>query len=173
MSSNSEDINQQLFFLYKEHYFYEHDRREKILSRANFTVTIFSFTIIIFSYFIINLPNINYSIWSYLFIAFGLIFVSLIVFCFIRLFKFFTKYNYQYIPYIDEIDKYLIDSGIKNDSKKTYDYLIEEFNTTTKQNSINNDKRSEELTKLIKLIFICFILAALTSIPFFVLNKIN
>jgi len=173
-------IREKLLEHYKESYYFELDRKDKISSNLNLPITILVLVAGVLSYYLNNLPNLDFSLKSAFlcFLLFSL-FVS-ICFSFYYLYRCLTNYTYGYVSSTEEIDKYInqiheyntqVDENRKIDTEDEFvDFLIEQYSKCASMNSQNNKRKTGYLRSTSVSLLIAVIIMTVSAFPFFILK---
>lgn len=175
------EFTEKLLDFYKELYYFELDRKDKINSYLSFPLAILVLIIGVVSYFLNNLPSFNInSILSNLFHLF-LICLSVNILCSLYYFiKSIYGYGYGYIATATEIDSYIKKLEEYNKEAPTKqrenietafeELLLKQYSEYSSINSKNNDTKSRCLHNTSKSLVIALIFIILSSVPFFILK---
>jgi heme/copper-type cytochrome/quinol oxidase subunit 4 len=168
-----------IFEFYKELYFHEIDRKERLDSSVSIPITIIT-AIIAVMYFLIS--NFDYTLGISLSISFIITIVITLIFLIISIYQLLILYNnlssgykYSYFPFVSDLNKYqnelrdyysdLGEDKAKGDSEFN-EYLKDNIIKHIDYNIIRNDSRSLTLYKTKKYLLFALLFLFLTLIPF-------
>lgn len=166
------------FTFYEKIYFYELDRKEKLISRLNLPLTILVVLLSFFSYMLAKAPTtddgyVGVFFWTFYFCA---------LICMLRgAYYFWISWQLpdydRGLPTLNEMEKYRAEAtahfavyGENEDDAETYfksvilNYYIEGASVNTE----NNDKRGRNLTALASNVTLTMILSVASFVPFYV-----
>lgn len=165
------------FALYEKIYFYELDRKEKLISRLNLPLAILGVLLSFLSYMLSKAPN---SESGFIGISFWILYLSS-VFC-LLCGAYYFRSSWQLrdfdrgLPTLTELENYRSQAvthfaayGENDDDADTYfnsvilSYYIEGATINTE----NNDKRGSKLVSLANYVTLTMILSVLSFIPFY------
>ena len=176
----SENISKELLInITREVYYFELDRKEKIIQRLNYNTTIFIVLSGASFYFLNDLIklkwHLNTSVVSIVFLFFFLLTILSLLISFFYLARGITGFKYSFLPVADDIIKDVgkiktysenivkiqKDYGLsKKIIKQKYnfvgerdkfdDYILSKYQESSTNNSKNNDFRDEKLSKSIR-----------------------
>jgi len=174
------EIIEKLLNHYKESYYFEIDRRDKINSNLNLPITIFVLVVGTLSYYLNNLPSLDYAFMSVFFYISISTLTIITSFSFYYIYRCLTGYTYDYISSTIEIDKYVndlreYDSQKDENSKLNIDYelttlLVEQYCQCASTYSQNNKIKSGYFHSASVSLLFAVIILAVSAIPFFVLK---
>jgi len=174
------EIEEKLLNLFKESYYFELDRKDKINANLNFPITILVLVVGVLSYYLNNLPNLNHDFTSVIFYISVFALIVNICFCFYFLYRCFTGYGYDYVSPTTEIDRYVNDihkynSQVDEKGKMNVDHeltalLIEQYCRCATTNSQNNIRKTGYLRSTSVSLLCAVIIVAISTFPFFILK---
>jgi len=174
------ELIEKLLNHYKETYYFEIDRRDKINSNLNIPITIFILVVGTLSYYLNNLPNLDYDFMSVFFLISIFALTINTSFSFYYIYRCLTGYTYDYVSSTIEIDKYINDLGEYDsqrdeNSKLNIDYelttlLVEQYCQCASTYSQNNKIKSGYFHSASASLLYAVIILAVSAFPFFVLK---
>lgn len=166
------------FAFYEKIYFYELERKEKLISRLNLPLAILVVLLSFLSYMLDKAPNPDDGFVG---ISFWILYLSA-VFCVLSG-AFYFRSSWQLrdfdrgLPTLIDLEKYRVEAtshfalhGENRDDAETYfkaiilSYYIEGATV----NTVNNDKRGSKLVSLANFVTLTMILSVLSFIPFYI-----
>ena len=174
------EIKEKLLAFYKEAYFFELDRKDKINSNLNLPITVLVLVVGVLSYYLNNLPNLGYNFSSVVFCLSILILIVNTCVSFYFLYRCFTGYSYDYIDPTKKIFEYVNDIRTYNkqvDKVNTMDVdyeltelFIDQYCRCATINSQNNKRKTGYLRSTSFAILSSVLTLAISAFPFFVLK---
>lgn len=162
----------------KDHYFFEISRNQQFTSSLTLPIGISVAISGALGYYLSNLSDtIQWaSVLLYFFIIISVIFLIRTIY---YLIKAYHKYEYRYIPHMEDVKKYY--QKIVDQYKEDYpdeiepefeNYVINTYSRCSTWNSVNNDQKSGYLHKANENLIWALIFTLITAVPYFFDNKI-
>ncbi len=169
----------EVFEFYKELYFFELDRRDRLNSAVALPVAVLTLIVGAIVYYLDNFPASDTLAGIIFLVLLGAVMAStsLAIFHLIR-----GRYNYEYyhLPRTSDIDEYRFDlkkcyeeagEGISGEFEEAFlDFLIGEFVLAGHVNAGNNKTKSGELHKSINFIIGALVSLVLRAFPFYLIR---
>lgn len=170
-------LDDKLLEQFKESYYFELNRKDKINGYLNFPLALFTLLVGLIAYFLNNLPEIVLNFSSISFYLFFFILVSIVIIAFSFFIRSFYNYSYYYISIPSEFDDYFKKLGEYNKSvnnakkidldNKHQILMSKQYSEYATVNTITNDRKSRFLHKTSGALILSVIFMLLTCIPYF------
>ena len=175
--------------IFKERYYFEHDRHEKLTSRLGIPITVLTFIFGILTFYLNSILPFELSLWFMVFSILSALVIIFVIMTVFHLIRSYYNYEYSYFPLpfdlkrdLDNIIEYYGNSYFNNltqsDKERRIDkdidelllnYYIEAANNNTK----NNDTKSKHLHLAFSNLIIAIIFLILSSVPFLVIKSFS
>lgn len=165
------------FAFYEKIYFYELERKEKLISRLNLPLAILGVLLSFLSYMLGNAPS---SEDGFAGVSFWIFYLSA-VFC-LLCGAYYFRSSWQLrnfdrgLPTLSELERYRADAtahfaihGENDDDAETYfkTIILSYYIEGATVNTVNNDKRGAKLVSLANYVTLTMILSVLSFVPFY------
>lgn len=165
------------FAFYEKIYFYELERKEKLISRLNLPLAILGVLLSFLSYMLGKAPTPDDGFVG---ISFWILYLSA-VFCVLSG-AFYFRSSWQLrdfdrgLPTLIDLEKYRVEAtshfavhGENPDDAETYfkEIILSYYIEGATVNTVNNDKRGSKLVSLANFVTLTMILSVLSFIPFY------
>ncbi len=176
------ELDKHLLDHYKHSYYYELDRRDKIVTNLNLPISI-AILIIGSALFLLNSSTLCLAnMWSMVFLALLFCSVSCIVISVFYIYKALTGYEYKYISLPTEINEYVNqhlkynDAVSKNKQISTeeafFKLLQDQYCMCSTINAQHNDARIDYVRRTWISLLVTIIALGLTNIAFLVMRHV-
>ena len=170
-------IENKLLEHYKDSYFYELDRKDKINAYLNLPLVIFTLLIAFVSFLLNSLPEFLLNVSSIVFYLLFLLLIISMICAFYFFIRSFYNYSYYYVSTPSEIDNYFnklvkynekVKEVKKVNLEEKYSALMKkQYSKYATINTKNNDRKSKYLYKTSTTLILSLILAFFTCFPYF------
>lgn len=184
MANNQEYLEN----LYRELYYFEHERKERINTNRSTPIAILTVLSGVLIYYAQNFPVLDYDIFSILFIVFGVLASYSIVRSIFFLHKTFFEFSYDYLISPKEIDDVSSELRVYYNEPETLSNLGEidieaqiiddiqymvtgHYKKSTNNNIESNDNKQHSVNMCLKWIFRSLVLLILSMLPFYIINS--
>lgn len=165
------------FAFYEKIYFYELERKEKLISRLNLPLAILGVLLTFLSYMLAKAPS---SEDGFAGVSFWILYLSA-VFC-LLCGAYYFRSSWQLrdfdrgLPTLTELEKYRAEAtahfavhGENQDDAETYfkTIILRYYIEGATVNTVNNDKRGSKLVSLANSVTLTMILSVLSFVPFY------